>query len=108
MFSFLPELKSLGVDGNQMIAILKGSSGLPQSPGPQDPSGTPGARGGSADGVGGCERTLHLMPPFLLGRKSARTGTRGKDALSPSGCGNLPSRFLQFWKKGKYSPPALV
>ncbi|XP_070812035.1 ficolin-1-like [Pituophis catenifer annectens] len=41
----LPELKALGLDGNNTIAIVRGSPGLPGPQGPRGPPGLPGAKG---------------------------------------------------------------
>ncbi|XP_013909778.1 PREDICTED: ficolin-1-like [Thamnophis sirtalis] len=43
--SSCPELKELGLDGNETIAIVRGSQGLPGPQGPQGPPGNPGAKG---------------------------------------------------------------
>uniref|UniRef100_A0A098M175 Ficolin 2 n=1 Tax=Hypsiglena sp. JMG-2014 TaxID=1550645 RepID=A0A098M175_9SAUR len=40
-----PELKVLSLDGNNTIAIVRGSTGLPGPKGPQGPPGIPGAKG---------------------------------------------------------------
>uniref|UniRef100_A0A0B8RS00 Ficolin 1a n=1 Tax=Philothamnus irregularis TaxID=1899461 RepID=A0A0B8RS00_9SAUR len=52
--SSLPELKALGLDGNNTIAIVRGSPGLPGPQGPQGPPGIPGAKGESGlQGISG-------------------------------------------------------
>ncbi|XP_060545329.1 ficolin-2-like [Pantherophis guttatus] len=44
--SSCPELKALGLDGSDTIAIVRGSPGLPGPQGPRGPPGIPGAKGG--------------------------------------------------------------
>ncbi|XP_032089167.1 ficolin-2-like [Thamnophis elegans] len=43
--SSCPELKELGLDGNETIAIVRGSQGLPGPQGPRGPPGVPGPKG---------------------------------------------------------------
>ncbi|XP_034292114.1 ficolin-1-like isoform X1 [Pantherophis guttatus] len=58
--STCPELERLGVDGKQVIAILRGSPGLPQPPGPQDPSGTPGVKEAQVVELNGNDKVIIL------------------------------------------------
>ncbi|XP_026549292.1 ficolin-1-like, partial [Notechis scutatus] len=79
--SSCPEFKALGLNGNETIAIVRGSPGLPGAQGPRGPPGIPGAKG---------ERGLQGIPG-----KVGAPGPKGKRGNSA-----LPCLFCIPGKKG--------